>query len=388
MENNSFDEKSDLEFDFNEFLKKYQNDNPLILNYYFKDIYRELSNNNEGISFESFREYVNLPKFISKHLFRIISNCKEKISNKDFLINMNHLYEGSFLQLIKFIFNFIDFDNDGSINLYDVRQILILSLNSENQNDSIFNYIDKNVNMFFGDSKIMNLQKFQNLTENYNSDIFINLVTYLYENKPFTNQVISYYFSDKRLANSDLIKKPKEELNIERSKTIEENMTIRNKEIRDNYKSEIEKKSSMSDDKLHSHLYFDRKINNLNNLEKIIDKKAIIKSPNTNLYLNNDNYEKLRKVATYTNVNKIIEEEDIDEDMEFPTDELEDYEYINVPVFPKIKNTFFPVEKISSRSNISPKIKSVKIESKFSLSDIIVSSVIKLNYLIIYLFYF
>ena len=145
-QNDSFDLKSDLEFDFNEFLQKYQYRNPLVLYCYFKDIYRELSLDNEGINFDNFREYINLPKFISKNLFRVfLSDSNDRICYKEFLIKMIQLYEGEFLELTKIIFKFLDFDDNGKINYNDVKQILILSLNSENQMDHIFNFIEKNI---------------------------------------------------------------------------------------------------------------------------------------------------------------------------------------------------------------------------------------------------
>jgi hypothetical protein len=363
-----------LEFDFKEFLEKYQINNQLILDYYFRDIYRELSIDNKGINFYNFREYINLPEYLSKNLFRVFSDNNNIISHNDFLTNINLLYEGEFLQLTKIIFKFLDFDGDGKINCNDVKQILILSLNSKNQMDHIFNFIEKNINNFFGENIQMDLERFEYLTENYNSDIFINLITYFYENKPFTNEIISYYFSDKRIENLDILSKSQSKTNkgmkisndiylnpikLQKSKSINEELNTKK-----NYKLE-QNVITINEP--------DEKVESRRSLEK-----AFIKSPNTNLHLKNKYLDKYRKIATYSHINSIIEEEDVDEDMEFPTNELEDFEYINVPVFPKIKNLFFQSERNSSRSNNIPNSNSKKIpniESKRDFDSDLINSV-------------
>jgi hypothetical protein len=429
MDNDSFSLKSELEFDFNEFLKKYQNNNPLILNYYFKDIFRELSIDNEGINFHNFREFINLPEFISKNLFRVLSNGNNIIPYKDFLIKMNHLYEGEFSKITKIIFNFLDFDDDGKINYYDVKQILILSFNSKNQMDHIFNFFEKNLNSFFGESIEMDLESFEDLTENFNSDIFINLVTYFYENKPFSNDIISYYMSDKRLKNT----LNSNEKILVKSKTQSQNQSQTQSQTHSQNQSQYQSQNlSKFLDQSQSHADSFKGIKTLNEgifdslqmmqrsksinediiegsniLQKLDDsilndsstkkilneeqqffitlnsgngtlnsnrssERAFIKSPNKIIH-RNKNLDKFRKVATYTTINNIIEEEDIDEDMEFLIDELEDYEYINIPIFPKIKNLFNENDKISYHSDkslMSNKLQ--KVESKkIILSDII-----------------
>jgi hypothetical protein len=422
MDNDSFFIKSELEFDFNEFLQKYQKNNPLILNYYLKDIFRELSNDNEGINFYNFREFINLPEYISKNLFRILSNSNNVISSKDFLVKMNNLYEGEFSQLTKIIFDFLDFNEDGKINYNDVKQILILSLNSKNHMDLIFSFIEKNLDSFFAEceseneSKEMDLEKFEYLTENLNSDIFINLITYFYENKPFNNDIISYYMSDKRVKNFSILNnkvlsksqtqshnqslkdtqnqikfldqsqspsqsnsqsqsqsnldilKGRKTLNeetfefspsismMQRSKSINEdlkgNKILINKS---NFSSSNENDSSIKNflnSNEEQQFFITLNSGNEKFDGKRSSERAYIKSPNKIIH-RNIFLDKYRKVATYTNINKIIEEEDIDEDMEFPTDELEDYEYINVPIFPKIRNLFYENDKISLKSELS-----------------------------------
>lgn len=102
-------------------------------------------------------------------------------------------------------------------------------------------------------------------------------------------------------------------------------------------------------------IFIEEKVESRRGLEK-----AFIKSPSTNLHLKNEFLDKYRKVATYTRLSEIIKEEEEDEDIDLPTDELEDFEYINVPVFPKIKNMFFYSGRFSARSDIIPSSNSKK----------------------------
>jgi len=188
-------------FDFDEFLANNQIDNLALLERFFKDIYREISDQKEGINNKTFREFINLPSYISDKIFQVFDKNNLKFLNlADYLKGMRSLYNGDFLQLTKFIFDFFDFDRDGKIIYEDVMQIQLLILPSEHHNEEVFNSINESLDSFFEDYRYMYYDNFVHITENFNSDIFMNLIVYLYMNKPFSNEIISYYYSDKRLS--------------------------------------------------------------------------------------------------------------------------------------------------------------------------------------------
>jgi Ca2+-binding EF-hand superfamily protein len=187
-------------FDFDEFLSNNQFPNLHLLERFLKDIFRELSNTNECISPETFREFINLPSYTADKIFKVFDKADTKsLNSKAFLDGMLKLYNGDFQTLIKFIFDYYDFDKDGNIEYDDVNQIQLLILPSQHHSVEVFKFIKDSLDSFFEEYKHMSYEIFVEITENFNSDFFMNLLIYLYTNKPFSNEIISYYNYDKRL---------------------------------------------------------------------------------------------------------------------------------------------------------------------------------------------
>ena len=65
--------------------------------------------------------------------------------------------------------------------------------------------INEIINSTFGKSKKLNLEEFQNTVENQKSDIFIQIICFLYQKKPFTEKNISVLKSSKKVIPNDLI---------------------------------------------------------------------------------------------------------------------------------------------------------------------------------------
>jgi len=192
--------ENDEIFDFDEFLNKNQFHNPHVMERFLKDIYRELSISKKGITLKNFREFIALPSYIADKIFNIFDKNNSRTLNYfDFFRGMITLYNGDFQQLTKIIFDLYDFDKDGKIIYQDVLQIQLLILPSQHHSEEIFKCINDSLENFFEDCKYMNYENFVCKTECSNSDIFMNLIIYLYLNKPFSNEIISYYFSDKRI---------------------------------------------------------------------------------------------------------------------------------------------------------------------------------------------
>lgn len=190
-------------FDFDDFLSNNQFPNLVIMDRFLKDIYRELSTNKEGVSIEIFREFINLPSFIADKIFKVLDCDKDNyLNSSEFLKGMREFYNGDFQKLTKFIFDIYDFDKDGKLFYDDVKQIQMLILPSQHHNDEVFKCINDSLDSFFIENKKeINFDDFVKITENINSDIFMNLLIYLYFNKPFTSEILFYYNSDKRIKN-------------------------------------------------------------------------------------------------------------------------------------------------------------------------------------------
>jgi hypothetical protein len=187
-------------FDLDEFLSNNQFNNLQLFERFLKDLFRELSNAKGGISLETFNEFINLPSYIADKIFKVFDkNNSKNLASKTFINEMLKLYNGDFQTLTKFIFDFYDFDKDGNILFEDVNQIQLLILPSQHHSEEVFKLIKESLDTFFDESKLMSYQNFLQTTENINSDIFMNLLIYLYTNKPFSNEIINYYNSDKRV---------------------------------------------------------------------------------------------------------------------------------------------------------------------------------------------
>ena len=99
-----------------------------------------------------------------------------------------------------FIFNFYDFDKDGKISKEDIRTVLsYVSLSQEIQNyksrvhsqKELSDILEKCFSKIKGDK--MDYTNFKNIIENEASDIYIMILLFLYEKKPFTKKTLTAY---------------------------------------------------------------------------------------------------------------------------------------------------------------------------------------------------
>jgi Ca2+-binding EF-hand superfamily protein len=204
--------------DFNEIKKIISVENGNLFLVYLKEIYKDLADRNEtnrkkGIMKIIFLDYLKLPMFISEKLFSVFDEDNDGFLNsKEFIFGMNRLYNGSYQDTIKLIFELLDFNHDGFIEKDDAKMILsLLPLKTDKckveykyQMESL-EEINEIINSTFGKSKKLNLEEFQNTVENKKSDIFIQIICFLYQKKPFTEKSISVLKSSKKVVPNDLI---------------------------------------------------------------------------------------------------------------------------------------------------------------------------------------
>ena len=118
--------------DFNEIKKIISVENEELFLIYLKEIYKDLADRNEtnrrkGIMKIVFFDYLKLPMFISEKVFTVFDEDKDGfLCSKEFILGMNKLYNGSYEDTIKLIFDILDFNRDGYIEKDDVKMILSL----------------------------------------------------------------------------------------------------------------------------------------------------------------------------------------------------------------------------------------------------------------------
>ena len=204
--------------DFNEIKKIISVENEELFLVYLKEVYKDLADRNEanrkkGIMKIVFFDYLKLPMFISEKVFTVFDEDKDGfLSSKEFILGMNKLYNGSYQDTIKLIFDILDFNHDGFIEKDDAKMILCLLPLKTDRSKVEYKYqmqsleeIGEIINSTFGKLKKLNLEEFKNMVEKHKSDIFIQIICFLYQKKPFTENNINVLKTSKKTVPNDLI---------------------------------------------------------------------------------------------------------------------------------------------------------------------------------------
>ena len=204
--------------DFNEIKKIISVENEELFLVYLKEVYKDLADRNEenrkkGIMKIIFFDYLKLPMFISEKVFMVFDEDKDGfLSSKEFILGMNKLYNGSYQDTVKLIFDILDFNHDGFIEKDDAKMILSLLPLKTDRSKVEYKYqmqsleeIGEIIDCTFGKMKKLNLEEFKTMVEKHKSDIFIQIICFLYQKKPFTEKNINELKSSKKVIPNDLI---------------------------------------------------------------------------------------------------------------------------------------------------------------------------------------
>ena len=184
------------------FLSQYQIKSLIGFTLYLSEIWKELSihseNKAKGINRVSFKRYFPLPGLLNVRLFNLFDiNKNNYLSPRGFIEGMTVLFSESLTKLIKFVFCFYDFNNDGYVERDDIRVVLsyipILYDFEEmiNCNEELFNAL----NDIFGKKEKMDLSQFTNsIIDEENYELIIPIFSYFYEKKPFDNEEIDLFY--------------------------------------------------------------------------------------------------------------------------------------------------------------------------------------------------
>ena len=184
------------------FLREHQVKPPSVFILYLSEIWRELSiyspNSNNGILPFAFSRFLPLPGLINKRLFNVLDTDKDGyLSPKEFIKGLSIIYCEEICSLIEFIFLFYDFDYDGYITSEDIHAIMsyIPVIHSFDDMIDIEEEIQNTLDAIFLDKKSkINLCEFTDLIINREVyEIFIPIISFLFEQKPFSNKQIEYF---------------------------------------------------------------------------------------------------------------------------------------------------------------------------------------------------
>ena len=196
--------------------------------------YNIINNRNlrdKNITKNTFMQYMGIQDLISERIFKYIDkNTKGKLSKNEFILGIYQLFYGNFNELAKLSFFICDFNEDGKIYKSDMKLVLAYipkPLNSNMSNYSQQEYIKKINHIIDEFFKEIRGKKQEEIIEiNYelylnklNESVeekkmngafffFINLIKYIFLNKPFNKESILAikYVKDKYLLKTPFLR--------------------------------------------------------------------------------------------------------------------------------------------------------------------------------------
>ena len=199
--------------DLEKLIQKFRPTNPDALEVYLEDVWKDLSERDPkksiGITKQLFLNYYSLPLIIGERLFKVLdTNNHSSLSEEDFVSGLLNLFLGDYKTLVKIMFNIYDYNKDGKISKKDVKivfnyiplkpneiyQRYKIKYEGDNINDrkESMNEINKVLDKIFEEDTI-DEDYFKYSIENINSDLFIFLLVFLYEKRPFNDDTIDHY---------------------------------------------------------------------------------------------------------------------------------------------------------------------------------------------------
>ena len=307
--------------------------NPKILKKYLASVFNDLANqlntkNKKFMTTIVFFDYIKLPILIMDKVYEAFNISSSKgLIEEEFVDNLFRLYMSPFEESIKLIFNILDFDKDGILQKDDVRLFLchlpLFGQDEEERLSSIKRKNDIKTELFYKIYEIqlkgldeiddiiddffyefengMNLGQFTKITIEKNSEIFLQILCFLYDQMPFSSLNV-----DAMLAKYNLTK--------------EENDKMKEKEI--NKKEMVYIKMPKKDTLLSPMGIFFKKFNikpfSLKEIENNINKLFITDNNDNNNLDNNENSNKNNlkrkksKSLSHNRNNKIINIKEMD----------------------------------------------------------------------------
>ena len=199
--------------DLEKLIQKFRPTDPEALEYYLQDVWKDLSerDNKKGLGLTKyvFQSYYNLPLIICERLFKVLDTKEHSsLSQEDFVTGLINLFLGDYKTLIKIMFNMYDYNRDGKISRNDVKIVFSyiplkpneiyqrykIKYEGDNINDRKESMIEinKTLEKIF-EEEYIDEDYFKYTIENINSDLFIFLLVFLYEKRPFNDDTIEHY---------------------------------------------------------------------------------------------------------------------------------------------------------------------------------------------------
>jgi len=151
----------------------------------------------KGITKTRFFVWTKLPIFICEKLFTAFDMDNDGYLTFEELKNpLSMLYFGSFEETAKVIFNFYDFDKDGEIMAQDVKTVLAFLPLKSDKTKTVYSHqlesldeLDQILRITFKEKEKQNFKEFL-IAIQENSDIYLQMLCFLYQRCPFQEKIV------------------------------------------------------------------------------------------------------------------------------------------------------------------------------------------------------
>ena len=324
----------------NDITSTYEVKNTEAFTQYLKQVWKDLNSrsgdeSSKGIDKVTFKQYYNLPGIISERLFSVFdSENTGYLSLQNFTEKMLTLFSSDLDKLLQFILDFYDFDKDGKITKEDVRIVLSyvpiykkrknkknegLKFDTDDFNDRIVlqKELHEKLDNIFEKKESIDLNEFTDVIKNKNSDIFLFILVFLYEHRPFSFETVKNLENIKKSPELSpkkdiFIASPNLDSNFIVSQTLQKSPAMKNKGLNDKNKNiykNMKYLGLLSGRNLNleqENNNVNNNLNNNNNINKTENKVVFsLKIPTSNNNNNNEN------MINDNNINNINEKNDL-----------------------------------------------------------------------------
>ena len=162
----------------------------------------------KGITKTRFFVWTKLPIFICEKLFMSFDLDNDGFLSIEELKNpLSKLYFGSFKETAIVIFNFYDFDKDGEIMAKDVKTVLAFLPLKSDKTKTVCKYqlesleeLDQILQISFKEKEKLNFKEFL-IAIQEKSDIYLQMLCFLYKRCPFQEKIVKRTLKIKSLSN-------------------------------------------------------------------------------------------------------------------------------------------------------------------------------------------
>ena len=323
----------------NDITSTYEVKNTEAFTQYLKQVWKDLNSrsgdeSSKGIDKVTFKQYYNLPGIISERLFSVFdSENTGYLSLQNFTEKMLILFSSDLDKLLQFILDFYDFDKDGKITKEDVRIVLSyvpiykkrknkknegLKFDTDDFNDRIVlqKELHEKLDNIFEKKESIDLNEFTDVIKNKISDIFLFILVFLYEHRPFSFETVKNLENIKKSPELSpkkdiFIASPNLDSNFIVSQTLQKSPAMKNKGLNDKNKNiykNMKYLGLLSGRNLNlkqENNNVNNNLNNNNNINKTENKVVFsLKIPTGN---NNNN----ENIINDNNINNINEKNDL-----------------------------------------------------------------------------